>query len=243
MTSFYDEDLAYVHHVGFSNLAENGGAQLLSLMAEDGLDSGLVIDLGCGAGEWARLLVRAGFEVLGYDVSEHMVRLARQTAPDAAFECASLYAAELRPSVAITALGEALNYATSGDAPTDVALGGLFRRVAKCLQPGGLFAFDVIVQSDDPPMNYRTWRKGEDWAVMGEVAEDAERHVLVRDSTIFREHDGAWRRSEERHEVLVLNAERLTELLSDAGFDVSVGTSYGSHELLDRRRAFLARRV
>jgi len=241
MTSFYDEDLAYVHQEGFSDLAEGAGVELLAILAAAGIDSGLVIDLGCGAGEWARRLVGAGFDVVGFDVSEAMLQLARTKAPGAAFQRVSLYAAELRPCVALTALGEALNYATIADDPTDVALGDLFLRIARSLDPGGIFAFDVIVQADEPPMCYRSWRKGEDWVVLVDVAEA--RDVIVRNVTVFREHGGSYRRSEERHEARVLNAERVTELLSAAGFEVSVSASYGRHELANRRLAFVARKA
>ncbi|MHC4597621.1 MAG: class I SAM-dependent methyltransferase [Planctomycetota bacterium] len=43
-----------------------------------------ILDLGCGSGWTSRFLARRGYEVLGVDISEDMVRLARRCAGDAA---------------------------------------------------------------------------------------------------------------------------------------------------------------
>ncbi|WP_133719182.1 class I SAM-dependent methyltransferase [Methylocaldum gracile] len=77
MMPFYEEDLAYVHHVGFPDLVDGAGDELLALFRAAGLDSGLIIDLGCGSGTWARKLLEHGYSVLGVDVSAPMIELAR----------------------------------------------------------------------------------------------------------------------------------------------------------------------
>ena len=47
---------------------------------------GKVLDLGCGTGlPYARYLVKEGFDVLGVDLSEEMVRIASKNVPDAKF--------------------------------------------------------------------------------------------------------------------------------------------------------------
>ena len=60
---FYDEDLAAIHHEGFAELAREGGRELLSLLAREGVGSGRVVDLGCGSGVWPARLLAAGFSV------------------------------------------------------------------------------------------------------------------------------------------------------------------------------------
>ena len=145
MDPFYEEDLAYVHHVGFSDFAEGVGDELLGVFRDTGISSGLVIDLGCGSGTWARKLLKNGYSVLGVDVSKPMIELARHTAPQADFQIASLYEAELRPCSAVTALGETLNYCAGG-VPSEALLTSLFQNVAMNLKEGGVLAFDVIVQ-------------------------------------------------------------------------------------------------
>lgn len=239
MTSIYREDLAYVHHVGFPDLVEGAGDALLALFRAAGLVSGLVIDLGCGSGTWARKLLEHGYSVLGADVSAPMIELARHTAPEAEFHVDSLYRTALRPCVAVTALGEALNYCADEE-PSEMRLSQLFRNVASCLPKGGIFAFDILVRSEDEPMQYRTWRKGPDWAVLVEVSERPEEYLLIRDITVFRELGHGYRRSEERHRVVVLDDTEVERLLRDAGFEVIVSSHYGHYPLAQRRLAYIA---
>ena len=49
-------------------------------------EDGRVLDLGCGTGvPYARLLVERGFDVVGVDLSEDMVRVASENVPGASF--------------------------------------------------------------------------------------------------------------------------------------------------------------
>ena len=52
--SGYREDLAYIHDVGFGEFALNAVPGLLTLLKKSGVPNGLVLDLGCGSGLWAR---------------------------------------------------------------------------------------------------------------------------------------------------------------------------------------------
>ncbi|MEW5927683.1 MAG: hypothetical protein AB1941_09365 [Gemmatimonadota bacterium] len=58
--SSYREDLASVHHVGFGDFAEGAAPGVLALLRQAGIREGLVVDLGCGSGVWARALRRYG---------------------------------------------------------------------------------------------------------------------------------------------------------------------------------------
>ncbi len=246
--SFYAEDLAYVHHVGFGGFAEGAAAGVLRLLADAGIRAGLVLDLGCGSGPWARRLLDAGYAVHGIDLSPAMVDLARQTAPGATFAVGSLHDAPLPPAAAITVLGEGIGYLPPGagdDGRLDLA--PLFSRVAQALPRGGLFVFDAVVRAGrgEDLLRYRSWQAGADWAVLVDVAEDAERRTLRRDITLFRSVGGAsdgYRRSEETHRVDVLDPRDVSGALREAGFTVRTSRAYGDHALAPRRLAFIARR-
>ncbi|MFQ5737938.1 MAG: methyltransferase domain-containing protein [Acidobacteriota bacterium] len=242
MSSFYEEDLAYIHQVGFSDLARRAGEEVLARLREEGKGSGLVVDLGSGSGLWASQLISAGFDALGFDVSEPMLRLARQTAPEAQFHRASLYQAQIPPCRAVTAFGEALNYRVC-DAPSEALLVRLFRRISVSLVQGGLFAFDVLVQSDGPPMEYRSWSAGPDWAVLVDVREEPLESVLYRSITLFRAAGSGYRRSQEHHVLGVLNSELLESLLLAAGFRFERREQYGDYKLGERRLAYFAHKV
>ena len=47
---FYGDDLSYIHDQRFTPFAERAAPGLLALLAEHGIDTGLVVDLGCGSG-------------------------------------------------------------------------------------------------------------------------------------------------------------------------------------------------
>lgn len=47
----YQEDLAYVHDVGFTTFVRGAAPGILEILRRQGIRGGLVIDLGCGIGE------------------------------------------------------------------------------------------------------------------------------------------------------------------------------------------------
>lgn len=230
----YADDLAYVHHTGFADLAR-GAARFV--VDELGEKPQRVLDLGCGSGLVLRALTDAGHEAIGVDLSRSMLALARKTAPRARLLRGSLYDVPLPRVDVVLAIGEPLNYLEEGQRPR--ALAPFFRKVARALLPGGRFLFDVIVDGPGRSLSRRSFACGEDWAVMVETAEDAARTALVRDVTSFVKRGAAYQRTREVHRVRVLRTAALRKLLHAAGFTVSVRTSYGAHALAVRRRAFL----
>ena len=93
--SGYQEDLAYTHDVGFGDFARNAAPGVLRLLRDRGVADGLVVDVGCGSGIWARELVDAGYDVLGIDQSAAMIDLARRRVPEAAFRRGSFVTTRL----------------------------------------------------------------------------------------------------------------------------------------------------
>ena len=107
----YGEDLAYIHDSAHTGLAEGAAQTLLATLRDAGIHHGLVVDLGCGSGSLARVLSNHGFAVLGFDLSESMLALARKHAPKAKFQLGSVLTMPIPECVAVTAIGEVLNYA------------------------------------------------------------------------------------------------------------------------------------
>jgi 2-polyprenyl-3-methyl-5-hydroxy-6-metoxy-1,4-benzoquinol methylase len=61
--SYYQSDLAWVHHTGY---AHHVGTGIVRLLRDAGLGSGArILDAGCGSGLLARTLRIEGFAVLG----------------------------------------------------------------------------------------------------------------------------------------------------------------------------------
>ena len=142
MTDAYREDLAYIHDVGFGHLAKNAAQVLLNALEQSAIDRGTVIDLGCGSGLLARELAAAGYGVLGIDISEALLDIAKERVPSACFRQESILKAELPPCVAVAAIGECFNYLFDED-NTDQALYDLLRHIHEALDPGGILLFDV----------------------------------------------------------------------------------------------------
>src|SRR5262245_18116996 len=110
MEAAYREDLAFIHNAVHGDFARAAAGLLQAALGRKGWERGLVIDLGCGSGILAGQLSDCGFDVLGIDISEAMIDLARQRVPKGVFRVQSLLAAELPPCVAVAAVGECLNY-------------------------------------------------------------------------------------------------------------------------------------
>ncbi len=69
-----------------------------------------MLDLGCGTGILAAALSVAGYEIVGIDVSEEMLALARRTAADARYVRDTIWTVELPHCRAVLSVGEGLNY-------------------------------------------------------------------------------------------------------------------------------------
>jgi len=152
----YLEDLAFIHDAGFRQYALGAAPGLQRILARHGITRGLVVDLGCGSGRWARVLSRAGYEVLGIDQSPAMIRLARKLAPRARFQVGSLWSVPLPPCDAVTSLGECLNYCFDPQAGGRALL-PLFQRIYRALEPGGILLCD-FAGLDRRPQSGRTGR-------------------------------------------------------------------------------------
>ncbi|HET7272803.1 MAG TPA: class I SAM-dependent methyltransferase, partial [Rubrobacter sp.] len=201
---------------------------------------GLVVDLGCGSGQWARELVDSGYQVLGIDISEAMIELSRRRVPEAEFRVGSLYEAEIPPCQAVTAVSEVLNYLFDEEAG---GLRPLFGRVFEALAPGGAFVFDVLGPGQVPPgTTTKGFRVGEDWAVLSEREEDSERGTMERRIVSFRKVGEHYRREDEVHRVRLYDPSELSAALGEVGFLVRTVRAYGDYSLGGNHTAFEARK-
>ncbi len=237
----YAHDLAYIHDVGFGDFARAAAPQLLSLLARNGIEKGLVADLGCGSGIWARCLTEAGFEVLGIDSSAAMIDLARNRAPQAEFRIESLFRAQLPPCSAVTSLGECLSYRFDSD-DEDRLLSDLFGRTYRALRPGGVLIFDALEPGSLPGGYQQRFREGQDWTVLVEAREDAEASTLSRRIVTFRRQADGYRRSEETHRLRLIPAKVMAQFLRDAGFRVRLVRGYGKLRFRPSLAGFIARK-
>ena len=242
MAEWYGEDLMYTHDVGHADFALDPAPGILQILGRSGIDDGLVIDLGCGSGLWARKLLDAGYDVFGVDISEAMIGLARRRAPEAGFRVGSLFEVGIPRCRAVTAISEVLNYLF--DAENEVrGLGGVFRRVSETLVPGGVFVFDVLGPGQVPPgTRAKGFGVGEDWAALSEREEDHERGTMERRIVSFRKVGEYYRRSDEVHRVRLYDPSEIAAELERAGLLARPMRSYGDLPLDEGHTAFVARK-
>src|SRR5919107_981231 len=235
---WYWEDLAYIHDVGHAASALGAAPGIMEILDRNVIHHGLVVDLGCGSGLWARKLVDAGYRVLGIDISEAMIELSRNRVPEAEFRVGSLFEAEIPRCQAVTAVSEVLNYLFDAE-NEEQGLGRLFRRVHDALVPGGVFVFDVL-SPGQVPLGARTqgFSVGEDWAVLSELEEDDERGTMERRIVSFRKVGELYRRDDEVHPVRLYDPAELSSELERAGFRVRTLRSYGDFPLSGGHTAF-----
>ncbi|MGB3640948.1 MAG: class I SAM-dependent methyltransferase [Rivularia sp. (in: cyanobacteria)] len=110
MKEYYKEDLAYIHDVGFSDYCLKSAPGILKILQKNNINTGLVVDLGCGSGLWVQQLVKSGYHAIGIDISLSFIDIARHRVPEAEFRVDSLFNAEIPPCNAVTSIGECLNY-------------------------------------------------------------------------------------------------------------------------------------
>lgn len=239
MDDFYGPELARIHHARFGELARSAAGYLITELAASGQRSGIVADLGCGSGILAGLVQDAGYQVLGIDISAGMIELARRQAPGADLRVGSLYDAELPAGcVAVTAIGECVNYAAAGVQAGPDAFGRLARKVHAALGPGGLFLLDASGPSR--PGIIQRFHQAEDWC-LGMIAEEttekaagetAGAATLTRRISIFTAGpDGRYRRDDERHQLRLLAPAHAAATLRSAGFTVEVLPGYQRYGL------------
>ncbi len=239
MPDWYNEDLAYIHDLGFRDYALQSMPGILEILKCSNISTGLVIDLGCGSGLAAQVLHQAGYQVLGIDLSAAMIAIARTRVPAAEFHVASLLTTELPPCTAVISLGECLNYLFEDN--SDEVLDALFRRIYKALSPGGVFIFDVVVPGQVPPGEIvKNFTEGQDWIVLVEKYEDQTELVLTRRIITLRQVGDYYRRTEEVHRQRLFNETALTQTLSRIGFAVVRMDGYGQFRLPPARIALVA---
>ncbi len=246
----YARDLAFVHDTAFGGFARHAARGIREQLLRHGIASGLVVELGCGSGIVTGKLSRAGYDVLGIDVSRAMLAIARRRAPRARFVCASYHDVVLPRCDAIVAVGEVFNYQLDSGA-TSSRLSASFRRAFTALRPGGLLVFDVLCPGRTGELTRRGVRRGPGWESAFEATESrsASRSTagparathlvtLLRRIEVRR----AGRLTRETHRLVLFPASHVTGELRRIGFRARVRRGWGSKRLPGTRRVVIARK-
>jgi len=176
---------------------------------------GRILDLCCGGGRLSYWLTGCGFRVTGVDVSEEMVRLARENAPRAEFEVAD--AREFRrPGAfdAVVSTFDSLNHL-----PTSADLLTVFRNVYESLAADGLFFFDMNLDEGFRASEHDGHSLvKDDHVCVVESNYDSTTAVGHSDVTVFEKSGDAWKRVDLRIVEYCYPEETILDGLAEAGF-------------------------
>jgi len=226
---YYRPALAFVHDAGFGFHADACAPDILALLAPLRRRAGRVLELGCGSGGLTRHLVEAGHRVVATDASEAMLDLARERVPGAAEIRRLTFPDDPLPEAdAVVSVGHALNYL-----PDEDVVRRALEAMAMALRPGGSLAIDLCdLEWAAARRDAKPWAQVEDrWAIVTRYSTPAPNR-FVRDITTFVRDDGdTWRRDDERHENVLVDAAQVPAWLAEHGVRATVAGSFGTHAL------------
>ena len=240
---------------------------VIGLLREYGIDGGLVCELGCGTGSITRRLRDAGYDMIGFDISEDMLDVAREYEFEKVWqgegegnrgqECGEgldiLYLNqdmrefELYGTVAaIISLCDSMNYITQEE-----DLKKVFELVNNYLDPGGIFIFDMntVHKYRDLIGDATIAENREDCSLIWENSYQEETGLNQYDITIFRrvdfeEGEALYERIQETHIQRAYEPETIVRLIDEAGMEFVAMYDAGTHNAVTaetERIYFIAR--
>ena len=175
-----------------------------------------ILDVCCGTGHLAALLTSRGYGVAGVDASDAMIQCARENAPGAEFQTADAGAFTFPPRFdGAVSTFDSLNHVLDSK-----KLDAAFRNTAHALKPGGLFAFDMLLEEA-----YKThW--GESFALVRDdhvltitgSGYDFRSRIAHCTITMFRLLEGVWRRADVTIRERCYRPDEIWAALEQAGF-------------------------
>src|SRR5919197_2417803 len=238
---YYRDDLALVHHLGFGFHADECAPGIVSLLEPVRERDGLVVELGCGSGRLTRYLVDAGHRVIATDASPAMLEIARGYVGDA-LEIRRLVLPDdpIPPADAIVSIGHVLSYL-----PAAEAIDRSLVSIARALRPGGIVAIDLCdltwgsERAEAVPRGWVT----DEWALVTEFSVPSPDRFIRQMAIFSRNDDGTWRRDDERHDNVLIETDRVPELLARYGVEAEVGDGFGAQRSPVGLRAVVGRRL
>jgi SAM-dependent methyltransferase len=187
----------------------------LELLTEHNSGLRRILDLGCGTGILTGMLAENGYEVVGLDLSEKMLQLARDRHSSIPFIQGDFTRLpDLGRFDAAVTSGEPFNYL-----PDEAALTGTLLEVAAQLDIGGVVLFDLLSRRsfrrmvakpliDEPGGVFR----------VTSAADDSDPSRITITERRFTPHGKLWQQTVSEHRYALFDTAAITRALSVAGF-------------------------
>ena len=223
---------AAVYDMFMDNVPYESWAKYLhTMLKKNGVKNGIVAELGCGTGRMTRILRDMGYDMIGIDISEEMLRIAAEqekegVAGEILYLNQDMREFELYGTVAaVVSICDSMNYITEEEDILKV-----FSLVRNYLDPGGVFIFDM-----NTPYYYRhvlgettICDNREEGSLIWENYFDSETKINEFDITLYirrnsEKESSLYERYEETHYQRAYSPLKIKKLLEKAGLkDVKI---------------------
>ncbi len=222
-TGFAQEYDRFMDNIPYDDWA----SYICSLLEEHGVpgeQGKLVCELGCGTGSITRRLKDKGYDMIGLDISEEMLEIARydhiEESEGILYLLQDMREFELYGTVdAFVSVCDSMNYLL-----TDKDLLKTFKLVNNYLEAGGVFIFDMKTEYEfKNAMGNRTIADNrEEASLIWENHFDEKTGINTYDVTIFSmvdEEENLFERFEETHKQRCYSPDKIKSLLEKAGLE------------------------
>lgn len=212
------ENFARVYDELMDNVPYEEWAEfILSILRENKITEGLLLELGCGTGKLMTLLGKAGFDMIGVDNSVDMLQIAREkTSLEFLYLLQDMREFELYGTVkAVVSVCDSINYITDKEDLKEV-----FRLVNNYLDPEGLFIFDfnTIYKYKNVIGETVIAEDRDDVSFIWFNEYDEESHLNDIDLKVFVQEEGdVYRKFQEEHIQRGYSLEEIKQLLEESG--------------------------
>lgn len=212
-----------------------------------------ILELACGSGNISILLAKDGYDVIGLDLSEEMLMVAKDKALEErvkiGFFQQDMTEYELNQKFdTVLCICDGMNYVLEDD-----SMEGLFARVHASLKEEGTFIFDI---SSYYKLKYilgesTIAESQDDSAFIWENFYDETSDILSFDLSVFTKENGLYRRNDEVHEQRAYKLAEIKELSSRYFELISVQTDsfetvsiedYNDEEMENERLFFVLKK-
>ena len=195
---------------------------LTTLLKENGIEDGLILDLGCGTGKLTRLMEQKGYDMIGVDNSFEMLDIAReQDSENILYLMQDMREFELYGTVrAVYSACDSVNYILEEEELLEV-----FKLVNNYLDPGGLFIFDInsSYKYHELLAENTFAETREEGSFIWENYFDEEEGINEYDLTLYiEEEDGRFARFQEMHYQKCYELNTIKKLIEAAGLEFVV---------------------
>lgn len=217
-------DFASVYDILMEHIPYDEWADYIdNILKKHGITKGLVLELGCGTGTMTRRMAEKGYDMIGIDLSEDMLSIAKQGSEGKEdgilYLCQDIREFELYGTVAaVFCVCDTINYILSSE-----DLSKVFHLVSNYLDPGGLFIFDMDTRYlyEEVLGDSTNFINHESVAFIWENSYYPEEMINEVNLTLFlKQGDSLYRKNEETHVRRAYEVNTIKELLGGAGLDI-----------------------